>query len=98
MVARVATYEGGVDRLDELARGFEQSSHAVRELDGFSGAYLLVDRGTGNAMTVALWSSAQAAEATAERVDQLRREAAEVSAHSIASVDVYDVAARIEAG
>jgi heme-degrading monooxygenase HmoA len=98
MVARVSTYEGDADRLDELAEGFEQSSDAVRELDGFEGAYLLVDRTTGEALTVALWSSPEAAEASAERVKQLRSEAAEASAHSIESVNVYDVPARIEAG
>jgi heme-degrading monooxygenase HmoA len=96
LVARVSSYEGGANRLEELTRGFEQSGDAVRELDGFEGAYLLVDRSTGNALTVALWSSPDAAEQSAERVNELRREAAEASAHSITAVDVYDVAARID--
>jgi heme-degrading monooxygenase HmoA len=42
MVARVSSYAGPADRLDDLVRGFEQSADAVRELDGFEDAYLLV--------------------------------------------------------
>jgi heme-degrading monooxygenase HmoA len=95
MVARVATYEGAPDRLDEFARGFEQSGDAIRELEGFEGAYLLVDRVGGSALTVALWSTREAAEASAERVAQVRSEAAELSEHSVTSVGVYDVPARI---
>jgi heme-degrading monooxygenase HmoA len=95
MVARVSTYAGPTDRLDDLAQGFERSSDAVQELEGFEGAYLLVDSAGGNAMTVALWSTREDAAASAERVRQLRDEAAERSAHSVVSVEVYDVAARI---
>jgi hypothetical protein len=97
MVARVSTYAGPADRLEDLARGFEQSSDAVRDLDGFEGAYLLVDRATGSATTVALWSTREAAEASSERIGQLRSEAAERSAHEVRSVELYDIAARISA-
>lgn len=97
MVARVSTYEGSADRLDDLAQGFERSADAVRELDGFQGAYLLVDRRTGAALTVALWSSAEAAEASAERAGHLRREAAELADHSVRTVDTYEVAVEIGA-
>jgi heme-degrading monooxygenase HmoA len=95
MVARISSYTGPADRLDELARGFEQSSDAVRELDGFEGAYLLVDPAGGGAITVAFWSTGEAAEASAERVGQLRSEAVQSSAHSVGSVEVYTVAAQI---
>jgi heme-degrading monooxygenase HmoA len=97
MVARVSTYTGPADRLDDLVRGFEQSGDAVRELDGFEDAYLLVDRAQGSAMTVALWSTREAADASAQRIEQLRSEAADLSDHSVRSVEVYDVAARIPA-
>jgi heme-degrading monooxygenase HmoA len=95
MVARVGTYEGTAERLDEFVRGFEQSRDAVSELEGFEGAYLLVDRATGSAMTVALWSTSAAAEASAERVGQLRAEAAELSEYAVTGVETYDVPARI---
>jgi heme-degrading monooxygenase HmoA len=95
MVARVTTYEGAAGRLGELARGFEQAGDAVRELEGFEGAYLLVDRATGTAMTVALWSSRDAAETSAERAGHLRAEAADFSEHRVTGVETYDVPARI---
>ena len=95
MVARVSTYEGAAGRLGELARGFEQAGDAVRELEGFEGAYLLVDRATGRAMTVALWSTSDAAEATAERVGHLRAEAVDFSEHWVTGVETYEVPAHI---
>lgn len=96
MVARVSTYTGAAERVDDLTRGFEQSSDAVRELDGFQGAYLLVQRDSGDAMTVALWSSAEAAESSADRISQLRSEAAELAEHSVGSVALYEVSSEIQ--
>ena len=96
MVARLSSYEGSAERLAELARGFEQSGQAVRELDGFQGAYLLADAKTGRALTFALWSSPEAAEDSAERAAALREEAAQASDHEVAQVEVYEVTGRIE--
>jgi heme-degrading monooxygenase HmoA len=97
MVARISTYTGSSERLDDLTRGFDQSADAVRELDGFEGAYLLVQPGSGEAMTVALWSSPESAEASDQRVSQIRTEAAQLADHSVASVAVYEVASEIRA-
>jgi heme-degrading monooxygenase HmoA len=97
MVARVSTYEGSAERLDDLARGFEESADAVRELEGFRGAYLLVDRETGRAITVALWASGEAAEASAGRAQHLREEAASTAEHSITGVELFEVPVQIPA-
>jgi heme-degrading monooxygenase HmoA len=81
--------------VEELARAFEQSGEAVRELDGFEGAYLLFDPETGRAMTVALWSDADAAESSAERIGRLREEAAESVGHRVTAVETYEVPAQL---
>jgi heme-degrading monooxygenase HmoA len=61
MHARVSTYAGTPDQAEEGIQNFEGLTDALRSLDGFEGAYLCVDRGTGNALSVTLWASADAA-------------------------------------
>lgn len=105
MHARVSRYTGSADRVEDAIRSFEDTAEKIRELEGFEGAYLLVDRAGGNAVTIALYSSEDAMEATAEQAEQLRRDAADAAgvgaasaeaAFSIESVDMYEVAGLIE--
>lgn len=96
MHARVSTYAGSPDQAEAGIRNFEGLTDALRSLDGFEGAYLLVDRGTGNAITMTLWSSEDAAEASAERAKQMRSDAAVGAGMSIESVQTYEVAVQIE--
>ena len=93
MHARVSSYQGDVDRLVE---GFERQIHLVRQLDGFARAYLLVDRDGGRALTVTLWKSADALEASASRAAHLREEATETADATIGSVDSYELAFDVE--
>ena len=71
---------------------------ALRGLDGFEGAYLFVDRGTGNAVSVTLWASEDAAQASAEKAKQMRDQAAGGAGMSIESVTTYEVAVQIQPG
>ena len=96
MQARVSTYSGWAAQVDDGVRNFEGRMDALRELEGFQGAYLLVDRHGGRVMTITLWSTEQAAEASAERASQLRQEAAGGAGLSIDSVGTYEVALRTE--
>jgi heme-degrading monooxygenase HmoA len=93
MHARVSTYQGDVDRLIE---GFQRQVDLVRRLDGFARAYLLVDRAGGSAMTVTLWDSKEALDASASRAAQLREEARESAVATIGSVDSYELAFDVE--
>ncbi len=96
MLARVSTYAGTPDQAEEGIRNFQGLTEVLRSLDGFEGAYLLVDRGTGNAVTITLWSSEDALQASAERAKQMRSEAAGSAGMSIESVENYEVAVHIE--
>ena len=80
MHARVRSYEGDVDRLLD---GFERQADLVRGLEGFSRAYLFVDRPGGRAMIVSLWDSEEALDASASRAAHLREEASEAAGATI---------------
>ena len=93
--ARVSRYEGDVDRLIE---GFERQADLVRRLEGFTQAYLLVDRAGGGAMIVAFWDSREALDASASRAAHLREEASEAAGATIGSVESYEVAFDVAGG
>jgi heme-degrading monooxygenase HmoA len=93
--ARVSSYEGDVDRLVE---GFQRQADLVRRLDGFARALLFVDRAGGRAVTVTLWDSEEALEASAARAAHLREEASETAEATIGSVDSYELAFDVERG
>ncbi len=95
MHARVSTYAGSADQLDEAIRNFEGDSDAVAALEGFEGAFALVDRGNGRAMTITLWSNEDAVAASAERADQIRAQATAPAGVSIENVEIYEVAVQV---
>ena len=92
MFARVGTYDQGGD---EVVQAFEGQTDALRQLDGFKGAYFLVDRDGGKAMSVTLWESREALEASGERAQQMRDEASGQAGASTTSVDSYEVAIQL---
>ena len=98
MHARVSTYAGTPDEAEEGIRNFEGLTDALRSLDGFEGAYLFVDRGTGSAVSVTLWANEGAAQASAEKAKQMRDQAAGGAGMSIESVTTYEVAVQIQPG
>lgn len=89
MHARVSTYEGEPDR---LVSAFDSVTGPLEQLDGFSGAYFLVDRAGGRGMSITLWESEEALEASVERANQMREQASAGADASIRSVDHYEVA------
>ncbi len=89
MFARVGSYRGEAEALQQ---GFEGQTDALQQLDGFQGAYLLIDRQGGKGMTVTLWEDEGAMQRSAERAEQMRTEATEPSGASVESVEGYEVA------
>ncbi len=61
-------------------------------MDGLSKAYFLVDRAGDRAISITLWESEDALNASVERANQLREEATDQAGGSIESVDHYEVA------
>jgi heme-degrading monooxygenase HmoA len=88
MFARVSTYEGDAGGLRE---GFERATEPLRQVDGFERAYFLIGD-SGKAMSVTIWESRDALNASAEAASQLRADATQPSGAAITSVESYEVA------
>jgi heme-degrading monooxygenase HmoA len=79
MFARVTTVQGSPNRMDEGIRYFqEQVVPTVVALEGFQGAYLLINRTSGKTVRITFWETTEAEQASAAVVAQIRREGAEV--------------------
>ncbi|HZB09131.1 MAG TPA: antibiotic biosynthesis monooxygenase, partial [Rubrobacter sp.] len=73
MFARVSTYEGRPEQLDEMHQeGMEHVLPALEMQDGFSGGLVLADRQSGKVLVVTLWESEQALDATEDASHWLR--------------------------
>lgn len=67
MFARLTRARIKVDRIDEFIRLYEESViPAAKSQKGYSGAYLLVDRQSGEAICITLWESEKDALANEE--------------------------------
>ena len=79
MYARVVTVHIQPDRLDEVIQVFRDSiSPVAKQQKGNKGGYLLTDRKTGKAISVALWETEADMEA-GETGDYLREQIAKVA-------------------
>ncbi len=93
MFARVSTYTGTSDEIDEAIRQFRENVlPSVEQLDGFKGAYFLVDRQNGKSLTVALWESEEAMRTSEEAANSLRSEVADALGTQMVGVERYEVA------
>jgi heme-degrading monooxygenase HmoA len=93
MFARVSTYRGGTDRLLE---GFRRTTEPLAQLDGFERAYFLTDADSGRSMTMTLWDSRSAMDASAEWAEKAREHATHDSGAVVESVTGFQVALTTE--
>ena len=93
MFARVSTYPGTSDEIDEAIRQFRENVlPSVEQLVGFRGAYFLVDRQNGKSLTVALWESEEAMRTSEEAANSLRSKVADALGTQMVGVERYEVA------
>ena len=88
MFARVARYSGDAE---ELVRGFDGARGELEQMEGFSHAYFCVDRSSGKGLSMTLWETQAALEASAERAHELRSQATQPSGSTTDSVNHYEV-------
>ena len=88
MFARVSTYRGDGDR---LLQGFAEVTGPLEAIDGFSRAYFMVDRESGKGMSITVWESEEALNASAARADEFRSQGAEAGGATIESVEHYEI-------
>jgi heme-degrading monooxygenase HmoA len=92
MFARVSTYEGRPEQLDEMHHeGVEHVLPALEMQEGFNGGLVLADRQSGKVLAVTLWESEQAMDATEDASHWLRIFSAQSSGGTISSVQRYEV-------
>jgi len=92
MFARVSTYEGRPEQLDEMHHeGVEHVLPALEMQNGFSGGLVLADRQSGRVLAVTLWESEQAMNATEDASHWMRIFSAESGGGTVNSVQRYEV-------
>ena len=93
MFARVSIIQGKPDRIDEVVRFLDKS--IPRGMEGTKGVYVLVNRKTGNFMSISLWETEKAMQASASIGNKIRGQAAETAAAAPATVKIYEVALQL---
>ena len=87
MYARVSTYEGSVDDYDSgLDKIKSETVPRVRSLPGSKGLLVMVDRSSGQSMSIALYESQEALDNTREQAQQARSQASEGIRSKVTSV------------
>ena len=94
MFARVSIYEVSTEHVGGAAQAFGEAIDEIRGLTGLAGAYLLVNNENGRTMTMTLWDSRAAMEASRVTASRLRTEAARALDASVVSTEEYEVAVR----
>lgn len=93
MFARVNTFEGPPEQMDESLRQVrEQVLPQLKQQDGFKGLIALGDRQSGKVLGVTLWESEEAMRTSEEAAKRLRSESAEAGDQTVVGVDRYEVA------
>ena len=95
MYARVSRYSGDTA---QLRSGFDAVTPELEGLEGFAQAFFLADLDHSRAMSITLWSSREAMDASAERAHQMRTRAAAPANATIDSVESYEVLLTVEPG
>ena len=92
MFARVTTFEGSPEQVDEFRHALvEHMLPALRRLNGYQGVLILTDRQGGKVLGVALWESEEAMGASEEAAYWFRTYGAEAAGERVTSVERYEV-------
>jgi len=92
MHARVSTYQGTGDTIDLALAQADEIAPVVRGIDGSRGLIYLVDRASGKSVSITLWESPEAMQASEEAANRLRRDTSDSAGETIVGVDRYEVA------
>jgi hypothetical protein len=93
MYARVPTFKLSTEKIDASVRHFEEKSlTALREIPGFKGGTVLVDREKGILRIAAFWENREALDASFEPTKRLRAEYTEKFGAELVSLEEFEVA------
>ena len=92
MFARMNTFEGSPDRLDDALHNVrEQVLPQLHQQDGFKGMMFLANYQSGELQLMSFWENSHAMRASEEEANRLRAEVAEAGDQEIERVERYDV-------
>ena len=89
MHARLITYQ--TDDPDGLLLGFQRVAHEMEPVDGFSHGYFLFDREAGKVISISIWESREALEASNPLADRLRARSTESTGSETVSIERYEI-------
>jgi heme-degrading monooxygenase HmoA len=93
MFARISTYDVPPDATEEaVVEAYRHAIDRIRALDGLHEAYFLLDRGGERAVTITLWDTEAAMEASRVAASRARTEAAHEVDGGVTSTYEYVVA------
>jgi hypothetical protein len=91
--ARVTTFSGPPDRLEEGLRLFRENVMPwMRDVSGFRGFVALLDRDAERSLGITFWTSEEAARDPATSGGVLRPDVASGMGATLQTLDVYEVA------
>ena len=79
----------------EAVEAFREAASQLASLDGLQGGYVLTDEEEGVVMSITLWESRAAMDASEVRAARLRQEAAKQADGAVTSVQCLEVAVEI---
>ena len=93
MFARARITHGAPEKVDEGIRHFRDVVvPAYKEVSGFHGGYMLVDRKKGKLIGVTLWTTEADMHATEAASQRLRTAGSQAAGGEVHAVEVYEVA------
>jgi hypothetical protein len=93
MIARLSRFQVRLDKLDEVKKIIDSSViPAAKKQQGFQSGYLLIDRKTGNCLTLGFWDTAKNALADERSGHFQQRAAMSQEFYSVPPVrEIYEV-------
>ena len=96
MQARTSSWTGSPEAIERWVTAVTETvAPMVAGLPGNAGAYFFVDREAGEAMTVTLWESDEAARASDATADESRARTIAATGVSLVARGRFEVAARV---
>ncbi|MDE3231553.1 MAG: antibiotic biosynthesis monooxygenase [Chloroflexota bacterium] len=96
MFARVTTTQGSPEQYDQTVRYIqEQLMPMLRQMPGIKGAFVLGDRQTGKGISITLWETEDAMNASAQAANQVRAQGVSGTSSALEGVQGYEVIGHI---
>lgn len=96
MFARVTTTQGSPEQYDQTVRYIqEQLMPMLRQMPGIKGAFVLGDRQSGKGISITLWETEDAMNASAQAANQVRAQGVSGTSSALEGVQGYEVIGHI---